>query len=125
VVALAADVAHRLPAYSACPFIYAAMRAIEWRWWVSGIRIGEVGFHVRLAHGAFIGLYWKVIGWCVAALIGLGSGSGAFGDRIRERRRDSRPSRNSCCVAAASGSAHGGFGYLVAALAVGASSASI
>ena len=55
------------------PFIYAAMRAIEWRWWVSGIRIGEVGFTSDLRNGAFIGLYWKVIGWSVLLIIVLGA----------------------------------------------------
>jgi hypothetical protein len=52
------------------PFIYAVMRAIEWRWWVSGIRIGEVGFTSDLRNGAFIDLYWKVIGWCALLIIG-------------------------------------------------------
>ena len=59
------------------PFIYATVRAIEWRWWVSGIRIGEVGFTSDLQNGAFIGLYWKVIGWCVLLIIGLGAWIGA------------------------------------------------
>ena len=30
------------------PFIYAAFKAIEWRWWVSGLRIGEVRFESDL-----------------------------------------------------------------------------
>jgi len=54
------------------PFIYAAMRAIEWRWWVAGLRIGEVRFTSDLRNGAFIGLYWKVIGWCMLLLVVLG-----------------------------------------------------
>ena len=52
------------------PFIYAAFRAIEWHWWVSGLRMGEVRFESDLATGALTGLYWKVIGWIV--LFGLG-----------------------------------------------------
>jgi uncharacterized membrane protein YjgN (DUF898 family) len=52
------------------PFIYAAMRAIEWRWWVNGLRIGDVGFSSDLKNGAFIGLYWKVIGWCTLLFVG-------------------------------------------------------
>jgi len=45
------------------PFIYAAFKAIEWRWWISGIRIGGVRFESNLRGGGFIDLYWKVIGW--------------------------------------------------------------
>jgi uncharacterized membrane protein YjgN (DUF898 family) len=45
------------------PFIYGAFKAVEWRWWLSGIRFGEVRFESALRRGALIGLYWKVIGW--------------------------------------------------------------
>uniref|UniRef100_Q07IK6 DUF898 domain-containing protein n=1 Tax=Rhodopseudomonas palustris (strain BisA53) TaxID=316055 RepID=Q07IK6_RHOP5 len=56
----------------ALPFLYAAYKAIEWRWWVSGLRIGEVRFESALPRKAFVGLYWKVIGWGVLLMIGLG-----------------------------------------------------
>jgi uncharacterized membrane protein YjgN (DUF898 family) len=52
----------------AAPFVYAAFKAIEWRWWIDGIRVGEVRFESDLSKGALIGLYWKVIGWSVLAL---------------------------------------------------------
>jgi uncharacterized membrane protein YjgN (DUF898 family) len=51
------------------PFIYGALKAIEWRWWVSGIRMGGVSFESSLTGGALIGLYWKVIGWSVLLMI--------------------------------------------------------
>lgn len=51
------------------PFAYAAFKAIEWRWWLSGIRFGEVRLESTLRRSALIGLYWKVIGWVV--LLGL------------------------------------------------------
>src|SRR4051812_14570508 len=47
------------------PFIYASFKALEWRWWMSGIRFGDVRFESTLSSGALIGLYWKVIGWLV------------------------------------------------------------
>ncbi|ODM72961.1 hypothetical protein A6X20_37940 [Bradyrhizobium elkanii] len=47
------------------PFAYAAFKAVEWRWWLSGIRFGEVRLESTLRRGALIGLYWKVIGWVV------------------------------------------------------------
>ena len=47
----------------ALPFIYGGFKAIEWRWWISGIRFGEVSFDSDLSGGALYGLYWKVIGW--------------------------------------------------------------
>jgi hypothetical protein len=47
----------------AAPFIYGLFKAVEWRWWLSGIRFGEVRFESALLRGALVGLYWKVIGW--------------------------------------------------------------
>ena len=47
----------------ALPFIYGAFKAIEWRWWISGLRFGEVSFESDLPSNALYGLYWKVIGW--------------------------------------------------------------
>jgi uncharacterized membrane protein YjgN (DUF898 family) len=54
------------------PFLYACFKAIEWRWWLSGIRFGTVRLETTLPQGAFIGLYWKVIGWYVLASIAVG-----------------------------------------------------
>ena len=51
------------------PFVVAGYKAIEWRWWLSGIRFGEVRLESSLPRSALIGLYWKVIGW--VALLGL------------------------------------------------------
>jgi uncharacterized membrane protein YjgN (DUF898 family) len=51
------------------PFIYGAFKAVEWRWWLSGIRIGGVRLESKLPGSRLIGLYWKVIGWI--ALLGL------------------------------------------------------
>src|SRR5690242_8255044 len=45
------------------PFVYARFRAIEWRWWLSGIRFGGAHLESTLRPGALQGLYWKVIGW--------------------------------------------------------------
>jgi uncharacterized membrane protein YjgN (DUF898 family) len=53
------------------PFAYAMYKAREWRWWMSGVRFGEVRFESRLSIGAFLGLYWKVIGWSLLVVIAL------------------------------------------------------
>src|SRR3954451_1121316 len=45
------------------PLVYARYQAIEWRWWLSGIRFGDVRLESTLPKSALIGLYWKVIGW--------------------------------------------------------------
>jgi hypothetical protein len=45
------------------PFIYGVFKAVAWRWWLSGIRFGEVRLESSLLRGALVGLYWKVIGW--------------------------------------------------------------
>lgn len=52
-----------LLAQVAFPFALAIYRAIEWRWWISGIRFGDVSFESDLGRRRLIGLYWKVIGW--------------------------------------------------------------
>jgi len=45
------------------PIIYGLFKAIEWRWWLSGIRFGTARFESTLSQSALVGLYWKVIGW--------------------------------------------------------------
>jgi uncharacterized membrane protein YjgN (DUF898 family) len=47
------------------PFIYGAFKTIQWRWWMSGVRFGDVRFESSLKSGVLIKLYWKVIGWSV------------------------------------------------------------
>ncbi len=52
------------------PFLYGAFKAVEWRWWISGIRFGGVRLELALPRGALVSLYWKAIGWflLIAAL---------------------------------------------------------
>jgi uncharacterized membrane protein YjgN (DUF898 family) len=47
------------------PFIYGLYKAVEWQWWLSGIRFGGVRLGSTLKRSALIGLYWKGIGWIV------------------------------------------------------------
>jgi uncharacterized membrane protein YjgN (DUF898 family) len=61
----------------ALPFIYAMYKAIEWRWWVSGIRFGEVGFESNMNRAELIGLYWKLLGWSLLIMLGLSIWFGA------------------------------------------------
>jgi len=58
-----------LSSYVFAPFAYAAFKAIEWRWWLSGIRFGEVRLESTLGRSALMGLYWKVIGWIVLLFV--------------------------------------------------------
>ena len=51
------------------PFVYGAFKAVEWRWWLSGIRFGGVRLESTMRRGALIGLYWKVIGWVVVLAV--------------------------------------------------------
>ena len=71
------------------PFVYARFKAAEWRWWLSGIRFGDVQLESDLPQNALQGLYWNVIGWYILASVVLsiylgltaaviGSISGAF-----------------------------------------------
>ena len=61
----------------ALPFIYAMYKAIEWRWWVSGVRFGDVRFESGMRQGALVGLYWKVLGWSCLIVLGLAIWFGA------------------------------------------------
>ena len=74
----------------ALPFIYAAYKAIEWRWWVAGIRMGDVRFESDLAAAAFVDLYWKWAGGLDRPLA-LRPG-GVVRDRDRSRLCDDRRS---------------------------------
>lgn len=53
----------------AFPFIYAMFKAIEWRWWVSGIRFGGMHFESTMKRGELFGIYWKVVGWGMLVLV--------------------------------------------------------
>jgi uncharacterized membrane protein YjgN (DUF898 family) len=55
------------------PFFYAEFKARQWRWWLSGIRMGGVRLQSKLPHDAFYGLYWKVIGWSLLLSTALGA----------------------------------------------------
>jgi uncharacterized membrane protein YjgN (DUF898 family) len=61
----------------ALPFIYAMYRAIEWRWWVSGVRFGDVRFESDMRQGELVDLYWKVLGWSCLIVVGLAVWFGA------------------------------------------------
>ncbi len=52
------------------PFGLAIYKALEWRWWLFGIRFGDVRFESDLSAGALIGPFWKVIGWSFLILFG-------------------------------------------------------
>jgi uncharacterized membrane protein YjgN (DUF898 family) len=60
------------------PFIYAAFKAIEWRWWASGLRMGDVHLTSDMPRGALIGLYWKIIGWSALLFTALGLYAGGI-----------------------------------------------
>jgi uncharacterized membrane protein YjgN (DUF898 family) len=55
------------------PFIFGAFRAIEWRWWISGIRFGGVSFESDLSAHDLYGLYWKVIAWFLVIMLLFGA----------------------------------------------------
>src|SRR5262245_22700705 len=79
--------------FPALPFLYARYKAQEWRWWISGLRIGGVTLRSKLEPDGLTGLYWKVIGWymllimvfaivigaATALVAGLGRAGGAVG----------------------------------------------
>ena len=61
------------------PFLYAYYKAVEWRWWLSGIRLGAVSLESTLAADALQDLYWKAIGWSVLLSTAFGAIIGIAG----------------------------------------------
>ncbi len=49
--------------FIASPFLYAAYKAILWRWWIRGIRFADLRFESDLRVDALMDLYWATIGW--------------------------------------------------------------
>lgn len=71
------------------PVLYGSFRAVEWWWWISGLRFGGVSFVSNIRPSDLIGLYYKVMGWfalivvvaaaagflCIAAMANLSGAS--------------------------------------------------
>ncbi len=51
--------------YVGIPFLYAAFKAIQYKWWIDGLRLGGVKLESKLRGGDLIGLYWMTIGWVI------------------------------------------------------------
>ena len=62
------------------PFLYGLYKAVEWRWWISGLTFGGVRADCKLDIAALMDLYWKVIGWAVLLFIVLARIHGRAGD---------------------------------------------
>jgi uncharacterized membrane protein YjgN (DUF898 family) len=103
------------------PFIYGAFKAIEWRWWASGLRMGDVHLESDVREGALIGLYWKVIGWTLLVIVGLGAWAGAaFGIAFKTAPNSGKTAQEMLMGSQQlSTLAATGVGYLIAALAFG------
>lgn len=50
-------------------FLYGAFKAIQWRWWLEGVRIGDLHATSDIEAWSLIGNYWKFIGWVVLVAI--------------------------------------------------------
>jgi uncharacterized membrane protein YjgN (DUF898 family) len=69
------------------PFLYAHYKAVEWRWWLSGLRMGGVRVESKLEPSALQALYWKVIGWSMLFSMAFGivvSGAVALVAKVSE-----------------------------------------
>ncbi|MGE3148743.1 MAG: DUF898 family protein [Pseudorhodoplanes sp.] len=77
------------------PFLWGAFKAVEWRWWISGLRFGEVRCESRLPGSALFDLYWKVIGWStflsvvLSTIIGLVAGM--YASLVGDKGADTTP----------------------------------
>jgi uncharacterized membrane protein YjgN (DUF898 family) len=51
------------------PWTYPAYKAVLWRWWICGVRFGEVRLESDLRTGELMGLYWAAIGWMTLLIV--------------------------------------------------------
>jgi uncharacterized membrane protein YjgN (DUF898 family) len=51
------------------PWTYPAYKAVLWRWWLSGISLGEVHFESDLSTVGLMELYWAVVMWIILLLV--------------------------------------------------------
>jgi uncharacterized membrane protein YjgN (DUF898 family) len=58
-----------LIAIALAPFLYPIFKSIQWRWWLSGLRFGEVKLESSLNKQALITTYLKAICWWVLSVI--------------------------------------------------------
>jgi uncharacterized membrane protein YjgN (DUF898 family) len=54
----------------ALPFLHAARKAVELRWWAGGIRFGNATIQCNLRPSALIGTYWAPIGMSILVVFG-------------------------------------------------------
>ncbi len=57
--------------FVAAPFMLAIFKAIEWKWWLEGLRVGNVRFDSDLRTNALVGTIWKFVGVAFAILCGV------------------------------------------------------
>jgi uncharacterized membrane protein YjgN (DUF898 family) len=63
-----------LPTLPAAVFVYARFKAVQWKWWLEGVRIGDVRATSTLERHTLIGNYWTFIGLFFASLLAAGIG---------------------------------------------------
>ncbi|MGJ0505328.1 MAG: YjgN family protein [Methylocystis sp.] len=63
-----------LPTLPAAVSIYARFKAAQWKWWLEGVRIGDVQATSTLERHALTGNYWTFVGLLFASLLAAGMG---------------------------------------------------
>ncbi|MFO1124339.1 MAG: DUF898 family protein [Methylocystis sp.] len=58
-----------LPTLAAAVFIYARYKSVQWKWWLEGVRLGDVGATSTLAPHALTGNYWMFVGLLFASVV--------------------------------------------------------
>ena len=64
-----------LPTLPALVFIYARFKALQWKWWLEGVRIGDVRAASTLERHALTRNYWIFVGLFFASLLAAGIGA--------------------------------------------------
>ncbi|PPD18050.1 MAG: hypothetical protein CTY30_06455 [Methylocystis sp.] len=64
-----------LPTLPALVFIYARFKALQWKWWLEGVRIGDVRAASTLERHALTKNYWIFVGLFFASLLAAGIGA--------------------------------------------------
>ncbi|MDB5534639.1 MAG: hypothetical protein JWO28_2954, partial [Hyphomicrobiales bacterium] len=53
----------------AAPFVYPYLKALEWRWWAQGVRMGGVSMQSSLRGGQLLKIYLKIFAWVLLVFL--------------------------------------------------------
>ncbi|MBG0810466.1 DUF898 family protein [Methylosinus sp. H3A] len=60
----------------AAPGLYAAFKTAQWRWWLEGLRLGDIRVETKLRTGSLLGNYFAFFGVSIGVVLAIGTAVG-------------------------------------------------